>query len=131
LKLIGREDLIGDARYDTPDARLQREAEVDAIVTGWTRERTKHEAMAQLSAVGVPAGAVLDSMELTRRPARAHRRDLRACLRRLRDPHLAVRYRSGFIGDFREVGIPDREKRIVSYRISTAGEQDTSRRGDP
>jgi hypothetical protein len=23
LKLIGREDLIGDARYDTPDARLQ------------------------------------------------------------------------------------------------------------
>jgi crotonobetainyl-CoA:carnitine CoA-transferase CaiB-like acyl-CoA transferase len=23
LKLIGREDLIGDARYDTPDARMQ------------------------------------------------------------------------------------------------------------
>jgi crotonobetainyl-CoA:carnitine CoA-transferase CaiB-like acyl-CoA transferase len=69
LKLIGREDLIGDARYDTPDARLQHEAEVDAIVTGWTRERTKHEAMAQLSAVGVPAGAVLDSMELTNEPS--------------------------------------------------------------
>jgi crotonobetainyl-CoA:carnitine CoA-transferase CaiB-like acyl-CoA transferase len=33
LKLIGREDLIGDARYDTPDARLQCEAEVDEIVT--------------------------------------------------------------------------------------------------
>jgi crotonobetainyl-CoA:carnitine CoA-transferase CaiB-like acyl-CoA transferase len=60
LKLIGREDLIGDARYDTPDARVQREAEVDEIVTGWTRQRTKHEAMAQLSAVGVPAGAVFD-----------------------------------------------------------------------
>jgi crotonobetainyl-CoA:carnitine CoA-transferase CaiB-like acyl-CoA transferase len=58
LKLIGREDLIGNARYDTPDARLQREAEVDEIVTGWTRQRTKHEAMAQLSSVGVPAGAV-------------------------------------------------------------------------
>jgi crotonobetainyl-CoA:carnitine CoA-transferase CaiB-like acyl-CoA transferase len=44
---------------------LQREAEVDAIVTAWTRQRMKHEAMTQLSAVGVPAGAVLNSMELT------------------------------------------------------------------
>ncbi len=60
LKLIGREDLIGDARYETPDARLKSEAEVDEIVSGWTRQRTKHEAMTQLSAVGVPAGAVLE-----------------------------------------------------------------------
>src|SRR3984885_8900191 len=51
LKLIGREDLIGDARYGTPEARMQREAEVDEIVASWTRLRTKHEAMTQLSAV--------------------------------------------------------------------------------
>ena len=69
LKLIGREDLIGDERYATPDARLRREAEVDAIVTGWTKERTKQEAMAQLSAVGVPAGAVLDTQELIDEPS--------------------------------------------------------------
>jgi crotonobetainyl-CoA:carnitine CoA-transferase CaiB-like acyl-CoA transferase len=69
LKLIGREDLIGDKRYATPDARLQCEAEVDAIVTGWTKERTKQEAMAQLSAVGVPAGAVLDTQELIDEPS--------------------------------------------------------------
>src|SRR5271169_1153750 len=69
LKLIGREDLIGDTRYATPEARSQYEAEIDEIVTGWTRQRTKHEAMAQLSAVGVPAGAVLDSMELTSEPS--------------------------------------------------------------
>jgi formyl-CoA transferase len=43
LKLIGREDPIDDARYHPPDARLQRGAEVDEIVTGWTRQRTKHE----------------------------------------------------------------------------------------
>lgn len=65
LKLIGREELIGDARFGTPDSRLQHEAEVNEIVSSWTRQRTKHEAMAQLSGVGVPAGAVLDSMELT------------------------------------------------------------------
>jgi formyl-CoA transferase len=69
LKLIGREDLIGDERYATPDARMQHEAEVDAIVTGWTKERTKREAMAQLSAVGVPAGAVLDTQELIDEPS--------------------------------------------------------------
>src|SRR5947208_458490 len=68
LKLIGREDLIGDARYETPDARMKCEAEVDEIVASWTRQRTKHEAMAQLSAVGVPAGAVLDSMDLINYP---------------------------------------------------------------
>src|ERR1700741_5267643 len=52
LKLIGREDPIGDERYAAPDARLEREAEVDAIVTSWTKERTKQEAMAQVSAGG-------------------------------------------------------------------------------
>jgi formyl-CoA transferase len=69
LKLIGREDLIGDARYETPDARMKCEAEVDEIVASWTRQRTKHEAMAQLSAVGVPAGAVLDTQELIDEPS--------------------------------------------------------------
>ena len=39
------------------------------MVTGWTMQRTKHEAMAQLSGVGVPAGAVLDSMDLTDEPS--------------------------------------------------------------
>ena len=39
------------------------------MVTGWTRQRTKHEAMTQLSAVGVPAGAVLDSMDLINEPS--------------------------------------------------------------
>ena len=69
LKLIGREDLIGDARYATPDARLEREAEVNEIVTAWTGQRSKQEAMTQLSGVGVPAGAVLDSMEITNEPS--------------------------------------------------------------
>src|SRR5215471_16927834 len=68
LRLIGREELIGDPRYETADARLRQEAEVDEIVSAWTRQHTKHEAMAQLSAAGVPAGAVLDSMELTNEP---------------------------------------------------------------
>jgi formyl-CoA transferase len=73
LKLIGREDLIGDPRYDTAAARVEREAEVDEIIATWTRQRTKQEAMAQISAAGVPAGAVFDSMELTKEPSFARR----------------------------------------------------------
>lgn len=69
LKLIGREDLIGDPRYDTPAARGEREAEVIEMVSEWTRQRTKVEASALISGAGVPAGPVFDSMELTEEPS--------------------------------------------------------------
>ena len=61
LKVIGREDLSGDARYDTQVARSQRGAEVDEIIAGWTRQHTKEEAMTLYGAAGVPAGAVFDT----------------------------------------------------------------------
>jgi crotonobetainyl-CoA:carnitine CoA-transferase CaiB-like acyl-CoA transferase len=95
LKLIGREDLIGNARYDTPDARIKCEAEVDALVTGWTQQRTKHEAMAQLSAVGVPAGAVLDTQELIDEPSFRQRGILQTMVhgeRRMTMPTWPVRF---------------------------------------
>ena len=69
LKLIGREELIGDPRYDTAAARVEHEAEVDEIIARWTRQHTKEEAMALISGAGVPAGAVFDSMELTNEPS--------------------------------------------------------------
>jgi formyl-CoA transferase len=68
LKLIGREDLIGDPRYDKAAARVEREAEVNELIAQWTREHTKEEAMALISGAGVPAGAVFDSLELTNEP---------------------------------------------------------------
>ncbi|HEY4040491.1 MAG TPA: CoA transferase [Rhodopila sp.] len=64
LKVMGREELIGDARYQAPADRVAREPEVDAIITAWTRTRTKHEAMRAIGDAGIPAGAVLDTMEL-------------------------------------------------------------------
>jgi len=73
LKLIGREDLIGDPRYDKAAARVENEAEVDEIIAQWTRQHTKEEAMALISGAGVPAGAVFDSMELTSEPSFAER----------------------------------------------------------
>jgi formyl-CoA transferase len=69
LKLIGREDLIGDARYATPMDRLQREREVDAVIAEWTRQHTKQDAMQMIGSAGIPAGAVLDTMELQNDPS--------------------------------------------------------------
>jgi len=45
MKLFGREELIDDPRYATGAARIEHEAEVDAIVTEWTRKHTKDDAM--------------------------------------------------------------------------------------
>jgi crotonobetainyl-CoA:carnitine CoA-transferase CaiB-like acyl-CoA transferase len=68
LQVLGREDLIGDARYESPEARNEREAEVNALISGWTRQYDKHEAMRRLGAAGIPAGAVLDTKELSEEP---------------------------------------------------------------
>ncbi|HEX6609884.1 MAG TPA: CoA transferase, partial [Hyphomicrobiaceae bacterium] len=61
LTVMGREDLKGDARYETQTARTERPQEVDAIISAWTRNHTKEEAMKVLGAAGVPAGAVFDT----------------------------------------------------------------------
>ncbi len=67
--MIGRDDLIGDARYDTMQARGQRAAEVDELIAAWTRQHTKEECMTIIGAAGVPAGAVFDTLELMNDPS--------------------------------------------------------------
>lgn len=64
LKTVGREDLIGDPRYATPEARTERREEVDQIVAAWTIQHDKHAAMRLIGDATIPAGAVLDTMEL-------------------------------------------------------------------
>ena len=64
LKVMGREDLIGDERYATPAARTERRDEVDAIVSAWTIQHDKHAAMQMVSGATIPSGAVLDTAEL-------------------------------------------------------------------
>jgi crotonobetainyl-CoA:carnitine CoA-transferase CaiB-like acyl-CoA transferase len=68
LGVIGREDLVGDARYESPAARAERPDEVNAMITEWTKKHTKFQAMEIIGAAGVPAGAVLDTMELYNDP---------------------------------------------------------------
>jgi crotonobetainyl-CoA:carnitine CoA-transferase CaiB-like acyl-CoA transferase len=73
LKVIGREDLVGDPRYDTNQARSARAPEVDEIIAQWTRQHSKEEAMKIIGQAGVPAGAVFDTLELMNDPSLAER----------------------------------------------------------
>lgn len=63
-KVMGREDLEKDPRFATPALRVKNDAELDPIISAWARTRTKYEAMEQIGGAGIPAGAVLDTMEL-------------------------------------------------------------------
>jgi len=69
MKLVGREDLIEDPRFATGDDRVKHEAELDAVIGEWTKQHEKRDAMMKLIGVGVPAGAVLDTMELQEEPS--------------------------------------------------------------
>jgi len=66
--VLGREDLADDPRYATPEARMEREAEVNGLVAAWSRQYDKHEAMRLVGAAGIPAGAVLDTKEIAEEP---------------------------------------------------------------
>ena len=67
LEAIGRKDLIGDPRFDTLEARIKHEPEIDAIITEFTSKRDKYECMRIIGAA-VPSGAVRDTHELMHDP---------------------------------------------------------------
>lgn len=62
--LIGRPDLAENPDYATVEKRAEREAEIDELISKWTRTLPKIEVMQKVSAAGVPSGAVMDTMEL-------------------------------------------------------------------
>ncbi len=64
LQKIGREDLIGDPRWETPEARIGHLDEVFALVESWTMQHSKWEAFRELNEIDVPCGPVLDTMDL-------------------------------------------------------------------
>jgi len=68
MKLIGREDLIEDPRFATGDVRVKNSDELDGIIGEWTSKHDKRDAMEKLIAIGVPAGAVFDTLELQNEP---------------------------------------------------------------
>jgi len=59
LKAIGREDLIGNPRYDSMPKRREREEEVDGIIEEWTSIRSSSEVVWELEKARIVAGPVL------------------------------------------------------------------------
>jgi formyl-CoA transferase len=68
LRVIGREDLIGDPRYTEQTERNKRFAEVYAFIRAWTEQHDKFTVMEKLGSVGVPCGAVFDSRDVLSHP---------------------------------------------------------------
>lgn len=66
--VIAHPEMKTDPRLATPESRYTYRAEIDANISAWTRERTKFEAMQELAAGGVPAGAILTTAELAADP---------------------------------------------------------------
>lgn len=62
-----------DPRFSESLSRWQHQEEIDAHLAEWTRQRTHYEAMDQLQAQGVPAGAVLKGREAPHNPQLAAR----------------------------------------------------------
>lgn len=73
LKVMGREELLDDPRFATPEDRSKNVEAVDAVVQAWCEDKSKHEVMESLGAAGIPAGAVLDTMELSEDPSMRER----------------------------------------------------------
>ena len=64
VRKIGREDLLGNPDYDTPEARLPRLAEIFDLIEEWTLTKTKWEAFEELNAINVPCGPVYSMKDI-------------------------------------------------------------------
>ena len=64
MKIIGREELIADPNYATPEARLPHIPECFSIIEKWTMTKTKFEVMAALNEVDVPCGPILSMKDI-------------------------------------------------------------------
>jgi len=73
-KILGRPELGDDPSLADRMGRVARNDELDALVSGWTEKRTKHEVMETLGEAGIPCGAVLDSGEVFTDPSLLHRK---------------------------------------------------------
>lgn len=90
---IGRDDLIGDPRFQDMATLPDHADEIEQTISEWTKKHTKQEAMTLLAGAGVLAGATMNTRDL------------------LADPHLAeremvVNVEDSVRGDYRMIGCP-------------------------
>jgi formyl-CoA transferase len=69
MKVIGRENLIEDPEWATPEARLPKLDQCFAMIEEWTMTKTKFEVMGTLNPLNVPCGPILSMKELAEEPS--------------------------------------------------------------
>jgi benzylsuccinate CoA-transferase BbsF subunit len=72
-RVIGRSELLGDARFLDRQARVKHLDDVNAVVQQWTETRDAEEVMSGLQAAGVPAGVVQTGADLLKDAQLRHR----------------------------------------------------------
>jgi benzylsuccinate CoA-transferase BbsF subunit len=72
-RVIGRSELIDDARFVNRSARAQHAAELNAITQQWTEARSAEEVMTKLQSASVPAGVVQTGADLLKDVQLRHR----------------------------------------------------------
>jgi formyl-CoA transferase len=104
LKVIGREDLIGDERFKDNTTRFKHLELVDRMVEEWTIKQTAYEAFHALARAGVPASITLNTAQVMNdphfaargavveidHPVRGRMKTIE-CVPRLSDPPVEVR----------------------------------------
>jgi len=65
---IERPELERDPRFESGKLRRENQDALVAEIAAWTASHTKHEAMRRLAEAGVPASAVLDTLDLHQDP---------------------------------------------------------------
>lgn len=93
VEVLGQPALATDPRFKSNEDRWKNRDALDAVVTAWTRQRTKHEVTKLMGDAGVPCGACQDTGEI------------------LADPHLKARDMIVDLdypprGNFQTVGCP-------------------------
>jgi len=69
MRLCGREELIDDPEWATPEARLPKLDQCFAIIEEWTKTKEKFEVMELLNERNVPCGPILSMKELAEEPS--------------------------------------------------------------
>ncbi len=67
-RVIGRAELVSDARFIDLQLRLNNRAALDATVQEWTQARSAEEVMTRCQSAGVPAGVVQTGADLLKDP---------------------------------------------------------------
>ena len=84
------------------------------MISDWTRQHTKHEAMEIIGAAGVPAGAVLDTMELYNDPTF----EQRGIMQTIEHPTVGTFKMAGLAGAVRRQAAAGASRRRCSARTT-------------